>query len=115
MAWGPQLSASVKEEDNEDGGHVQEGSEHRPSTEAPASRDNRGDNSIIESGKGLDKASIARALGLGALFVAIRVGLAIALVALRGLVTAPLLVFVTPVVVVASDGKRFSSVIQAWA
>ena len=75
MAWGPQLSASVKEEDNEDGGHVQEGSKHRPSTEAPASRDNRGDNSIIESGKGLDKASIARALGLGACLLPLVSGL----------------------------------------
>ena len=112
-AWGAQFSASVKEEDNENGGHAQEGSEHCPGAEAPASLDNRGDKSLTESGKSPNEASIARALSLAPILgTTIGVRLAIALVALRGLVTAPLLVFVTPVVVVAINGKCFSSVIR---
>ena len=113
-AWGAQFSASVKEEDNENGGHVQEGSEHCPGAEAPASRDNRGDKSLTESGKSPNEASIARALRLVAVLgTAIGVRLAIALVALRGLVTAPLLVFVTPVVIVARNGYSLVGVIRS--
>ena len=113
-AWGAQFSASVKEEDNEDGGHVQEGSECRPGAEAPASLDNRGDKSLSESGKSLDEATMTRALRLVAIpGTTSSVRFAIALVALRGLVTAPLLVFVTPVVIVAGNGYSLVGVIRS--
>ena len=56
---------------------------------------------------------IARALRIVAVLgTAIGVRLAMALVALRGLVTAPLLVFVTPMAINASNGHSLVGVIR---